>query len=192
MTSHPSESQLQDLLDGELTGELATSVRLHVENCDECRTKLASTRALLDELKSLSTEAHKLPVLWNPSMQRAPRTFSSRFLATAAIAIFSAGVFTGKWMRSSSASIPVRISDGGREQVTEEIQHTGTMYVTAIARWRRHDPSTVRAQQGREVAIATLYGAAYELQKLQPADRKMANVVRSINDLREQGPEPEP
>jgi len=195
MTSHPSESQLQDLLDDELTGELAHSVRLHVEGCDECRMKLASTRALLDELKSLSTEAQKAPIPWNPSMQRAPSTFSSRFLAiaaAAAIAIFTAGILTGMSMRSSSASMPLRFSNQGREQVTEEIQHSGTMYVTAIARWRRQESSTAGATQGREAAIATLYGAAFELQKVQPADRRLANVVRSIHDLRDLNLETKP
>jgi len=35
-------------------------------------------------------------------------------------------------------------------------------------------------------------GAAYELQKVQPKDRKLANVVRSIHDLRDLNSETEP
>jgi len=187
MSWHPSESQLHNFLDDELQGEELHAVQSHVEDCAECQTNLASTRALLHELKSLPTEAQTAPTPWNPPVQHQLNTVSPRFLAIAAgaaIAIFAAGIFAGISMRPFSVSRP-RVGDQGRAQLTEEIQHSGTQYVTAIARWRRGESSKVGADQGREAALATLYGAAYELQKLQPEDRRLKSIVRSIHDLRD-------
>lgn len=188
MTPHPSECTLQDLLDDELRGEDLAAVQLHVEGCEECRTNLASTNALLRELKSLPTDAQGIPAPWNAPKQYPVRGFLTRLPAvgaTAAVGIFAAGIFVGICAGRFLVSAPAHFGNGAREELTEEIQHSGTRYITAIAKWRREKGSASGAEQGREAILAALYGAAYELQKLRPEDRQLANVVRSVGDLRD-------
>ena len=188
MTSlHPSNSQLQDLLDSELNEEARRVVQSHVQGCTECQQALASARSLLHELESLSLEAQKVPPAW----MTPKRYFDlASFLRHPAIAtatmtlIFAAGILVGSWMKPSLATQRVPVEEGDVRNLAEEVQYSGSQYVMAIANWRRSKAVGSDAEQGREAALATLYGAAYELQKVPSGDSQLKSVVGSIADMR--------
>ena len=187
---HPSECQLHDLLDDVLEDKELSAVQLHVQGCAECQLALTSARKLLLELKSLPTEAQRIPATWIAPKPYWALTFLLRYpaIATATtMVIFVAGICVGAWMGPFSSAVPVHSRNDESESLAEDVQHWGTQYVTAIANWRREEPSGPDAEQGREAALAALYGAAYELHKLRPEDPQLRSVVRSIADLRNEG-----
>jgi hypothetical protein len=67
-----------------------------------------------------------------------------------------------------------------------EVQRAGTEYVAALAALRRETRAEVRGQ-GREAALATLFGAAHELTRLTPEDAATSQVLTSVSRAREQG-----
>ena len=57
MVWHLSQLQLQDFLDDELQAEERGLAQSHVESCPDCQAALTSLRTLVEDLKSLPTQA---------------------------------------------------------------------------------------------------------------------------------------
>lgn len=117
----------------------------------------------------------------------------------ASVLLFASGVFLGESMGSRSttqAFIQVREQDV--TQVALRIQEAGSAYVAALAALgefpkglagqEAEGGAPVQAatdlQQGREVALGALYGAAYELARLAPDDGDLLRVVQILEDRR--------
>jgi len=125
------------------------------------------------------------------------------WMAVAAVAatltLFGSGVFLGQWIGSQStaqAFLAVREQDAGQLAMT--IQEAGTAYVSALAalgelRAPEGERGSVREgavhsaadlQQGREVALGALYGAAFELARMSPDDADVIRVLQILEDRR--------
>jgi hypothetical protein len=117
----------------------------------------------------------------------------------ASLILFASGVFLGEWMGSRSttqAFIQVREQDV--TQVALRIQEAGSAYVAALAalgefpsgstteEGKSGGPANAATdlQQGREVALGALYGAAYELARLDPDDGDLLRVLQILQDRR--------
>jgi len=188
MSRHLSASTLQELLDEELHGEDYQAVSNHLQDCMQCRMALASMQSLVQDLKGLPSRATgKVPPRWVPPVPlRAPGLARAwAFAAVVAVLMFAIGFFAGTragWQLSPPGIEPSRHE---REPLSEAIQHRGTQYVNAIADWRRMEASKPAASEGREAALSSLYGAAFELQRLMPEDAQIGQVLRTIGDLRD-------
>jgi len=125
------------------------------------------------------------------------------WMAVAAVAatltLFGSGVFLGQWIGSQStaqAFLAVREQDAAQLAMT--IQEAGTAYVSALAalgelRAGEGEGGTVGEgavysaadlQQGREVALGALYGAAFELARMGPEDADVVRVLQILEDRR--------
>ena len=119
----------------------------------------------------------------------------------ASLILFASGVFLGEWMGSRSttqAFIQVREQDV--TQVALRIQEAGSAYVAALAslgelpsgsttqegEGRGPSAAATDLRQGREVALGALYGAAYELARLDPDDDDLLRVLQILQDRRAQ------
>lgn len=117
----------------------------------------------------------------------------------ASLILFASGVFLGESMGSRSttqAFIQVREQDV--TQVALRIQEAGSAYVAALAALGEFPKGSTGEgvgggvpghaatdlQQGREVALGALYGAAYELARLDPGDPDLLRVVQILEDRR--------
>lgn len=123
---------------------------------------------LVDRLGALPTEAEAgvdgWPEIEERIQDRGRR--STWMKAAAAVLIFAAGATGGFVARG-----PVSIEPGSIDealQLATEVQRTGTEYVAALAAFAAVvDSLSVDARaQGRDAAIATLFGAATELAAL--------------------------
>jgi hypothetical protein len=127
----------------------------------------------------------------------------------ASLVLFASGVFLGQRLGSQSttqAFLAVREQDAGQLAMT--IQEAGSAYVSALAALSelraaelRADPggqpgpggnplfSASEMEQGREVALGALYGAAYELARMSPDDTDVLRVLQILEDrqAREEG-----
>jgi hypothetical protein len=122
----------------------------------------------------------------------------------ASLVLFASGVVMGQWMGSQSttqAFIQVREQDAA--QLALRIQEAGTAYVSALAALSElRNPvegeggveggasmARVDLQQGREVALGALYGAANELARLSPDDADVLRVLQILEErqAREEG-----
>ena len=117
----------------------------------------------------------------------------------ASLVLFSSGVFLGHWMGAGSttqAFIAVRDQDAA--QLALSIQEAGSDYVSALAalsELRVGGPldgspeggpsqAAVDLRQGHEVALGALYGAAYELARMNPDDADVARVLQILEERR--------
>ena len=117
----------------------------------------------------------------------------------ASLVLFASGVVLGQWMGSSSATqafIQVREQDAG--QLALRIQEAGSAYVSALAAMSElrgpplnQEEGNVDAsmaglgfQQGQEVALGALYGAANELARMSPDDMDLIHVLQILEDRR--------
>jgi hypothetical protein len=118
----------------------------------------------------------------------------------ASLVLFASGVVLGQWMGSESttqAFIQVREQDA--TQVALRIQEAGSAYVAALAalgeypkgstgegvvEGRPAQAAGTDLRQGREVALGALYGAAYELARLDPDDGDLFQVLQILQERR--------
>lgn len=130
------------------------------------------------------------------------------WMATAAVAaslaLFTSGIFLGQWMGTRStaqAFLAVREQDAAQLAMT--IQEAGSQYVSALAALSQprageqgeggEEAGPVftdhELQQGREVALGALYGAAFELARLNPDDMELFSVLQILEErkAREEG-----
>jgi hypothetical protein len=136
---------------------------------------------------------------------RVARTGASRYRSwmaasvAASLILFGSGVVLGEWMGSQSttqAFMQVREQDA--TQLALRIQEAGSAYVSALAALSElraggqvlGQPGAERStfgvdlQQGREVALGALYGAANELARLSPDDADVLRVVQILEERR--------
>ncbi len=117
----------------------------------------------------------------------------------ASLVLFASGTVLGQWMGSQSttqAFIQVREQDAA--QLAFSIQEAGSAYVSALAALSElrvsglgeegagagASQAWVGLQQGREVALGALYGAAYELARLNPDDADVLRVLQILEERR--------
>ena len=115
----------------------------------------------------------------------------------ASLVLFASGVFLGHWMgaqTTTQAFIAVRDQDAA--QLALRIQEAGSDYVSALAALSEFGavglsgavPGEASAQsesgleQGREVAMGALYGAVYELARMNPDDADVARVLQILGE----------
>ena len=121
---------------------------------------------LIDRLGALPTETEPGEDGW-PAIRarieprRSPRTWWKQ--AAAAAVIFVAGL-TGGFLAAKSEGVPSSSIDEALT-LAAEVQRTGTEYVAALAAFSAviDSLSADARTQGRDAAIATLFGAASEL-----------------------------
>ncbi|HKV11303.1 MAG TPA: hypothetical protein VJ725_24385 [Thermoanaerobaculia bacterium] len=140
-------------------------------------------------LRELPREAEPARDLWPeiaariaarelPRTETAPRRSrrAHALLRTAAaLAIFVGGVWVGRATVERPAEIPGANPDPLR--TASEVQRTGAQYIAALSSLSSVDGPHL--DQGREAALSTLYGAAYELDKLPSED--LSQVLSAVS-----------
>lgn len=128
-------------------------------------------RQLDEGIAGLAREARPGRDLW-PALRGSlpPREGAARgrqwLQIAAAIALFSAGLLAGRYLEGRPVQIE-RSASGGLAAAAE-VQRTGAAYVRALADLRasKSELSTAVMTQGRDAAVATLEGAAWELKQI--------------------------
>jgi hypothetical protein len=92
----------------------------------------------------------------------------------AALAIFAGGVAVGRGTVEGPEE--ARIA-GDPLQTAAEVQRTGAQYIAALSSLTSEQGPAL--EQGREAALSTLYGAAYELDKLPSED--LSQVLHAVS-----------
>ena len=122
----------------------------------------------------------------------------------ASLVLFGSGALMGHWMGTRSterAFLAAREQDAA--QLAQRVQETGSAYVAALVALGDLRPAAGQAsplgpavaparavsemRQGREAALAALYGAAVELARLAPGDPDVSEVIRILESRRYQG-----
>ena len=128
---------------------------------------------LVDRLAALPTEALSGADGW-PEIEtrvrgsRVGRRGRPRWMGVAAAAVIFAAGAAGGFMARGVSSTPTAGSMDEALLLAAEVQRTGTQYVAALAAFASAVDSLPRnaRAQGRDAAIATLFGAATELAAL--------------------------
>ena len=192
MNRHLTDEEILDLLAP--GAEADPEIRDHLVACDACRTRIASERTLSDRVAELSYAKDTPRDLWPTVRSRLataeyrsvrPRpTRISLLQAAAAVTIFLLGALAGRTLDSDSA--PRRSAPSDPLMAAAEVQRTGTAYVAAVARFRDvvADSAPGAAGQAREVALAAVHGAAFELARLHPDDRTAREILVLARDHR--------
>lgn len=173
MNDHPNELLLEAYVDGTATAEERRVVLDHIERCEDCAGYVQRVASLTESLRALPTTARRIPPIarW--------RSISPLVAAAAAAVIFTAGVAVGTATRGGpEASLPAPPD----LRPALDVQQAGTSYIAALARLNATDGSTV---YGREVALATLYGAAAEAVAPLGTDAeasKLLELARTVRD----------
>ena len=119
----------------------------------------------------------------------------------ASLVLFGSGALFGHWVGAGSterALLAVREQDNA--QVAQRVQEAGTAYVSALVALGELRPVAGQApalgtpvgpalaateiRQGREAALAALYGAAVELARLAPGDPDVSAVISILEGRR--------
>jgi len=152
----------------------------------------ATPSRILEErvVQSLREEGFLEPAAESGSGNRlsAPRrSWYQPWMAAASVAasvvLFATGVVLGQWMGARSttqAFIQVREQDA--TQLALRIQEAGSAYVSALAALGELG---VGGDEGREVALGALYGAANELARMSPEDADVLRVLQILEDRRD-------
>ncbi|MGW8266608.1 MAG: hypothetical protein ACWGSQ_09590, partial [Longimicrobiales bacterium] len=127
------------------------------------------------------------------------RPWMAAAAVAASLALFTSGIFLGQWMgtrTTAQAFLAVREQDA--TQLAMTIQEAGSQYVSALAALgelrisgsRESAPrggsilTAADLEQGREVALGALYGAAYELARMSPDDPDVLRVLQILDERR--------
>ena len=122
----------------------------------------------------------------------------------ASLILFASGLTLGQWMGARSTTYAfMQVREQDAAQLALRIQETGSAYVAALAALGElpRNPEEAGAgddlasrfrgevEQGREVALGALYGAANELARLHPEDTDLLRVLQILEGrrAREQG-----
>jgi hypothetical protein len=169
-------------------------IRDHLVACDACRTRIDSERTLSDRVAELPLAKDTPGDLWPTLRARLataeyhsapPRRFPISVLqAAAAIAIFLLGALAGRTL--DTASGPRQGVSSDPLIAAAEVQRTGTAYVAAVARFREvaADSAPAAVAQAREVTLAAVHGAAFELARLHPDDPTAREILVLARDQR--------
>ena len=178
MTEHLTELEIYELASGE---DVEARVAEHAEACAACAAEVSSARRVLAAVEGLDAAvdppaglARKLDAMpLPPRSASTPRGAGSRapwLRAAAAVVLFGAGAAAhAAWIDSRDArspDLPAPVPP------VLAAQQAGTEYVAAIARLVA-DSSRLSERErslGREVGLAAMVGAAYELRLLSPGE----------------------
>lgn len=196
MNRHPTDAEILDAI---APGRAPSpEVRAHLEACAECRARIEAERPLSERLSGLPRESDPPRDLWPGVLERIeaePRGIRARpprrrpasrraLRAAAAIALFLAGGVAGRALPRGGS--PERGAPGDPLAAAAEVQRAGTAYVAALADFRAaaSDAPGVTVAQARDVALAAVYGAAWELERLAPGDATARGIVALAEDDR--------
>jgi hypothetical protein len=116
----------------------------------------------------------------------------------ASLALFAGGMALGQWLGTRSTSeVFLAVREQDASQLALQIQEAGSAYVAALAALgelrgpgvgqsgeRPLTPQASDFEQGQEVALRALYGAAYELARLTPEDADVLRVLQILEARR--------
>jgi hypothetical protein len=190
---HPDPLRLEAYADGTAPRDDERAVGEHVDQCAECAAYVQRIRSLTETLHGLPTTARSIPPIEKSIAGRiAARTNSERWMmrrsplmaAAAAAVIFSAGVAAGiATTRRAPAESPSPPTD---LRPALDVQRAGTSYIAALARLNASTSGDdARVIYGREVALATLYGAAAEAVGPLAADPAASELLALARAVRE-------
>lgn len=198
MNRHLTDEEILDLLAPGVEPDPTT--REHLAGCGACRARIEREMALSERVASLPRATDPTRDLWPPLRARlavepvvplrsAPRRVALR--AAAAVALFLGGALAGYALGTGSDDTP-RFAAGDPLAAAAEVQRTGTAYVEAVARFRAiaADSAPDAVGQARDVALAAVHGAAFELARLHPEDPTARGILALARDRRpaEEGP----
>ncbi|MFC1660366.1 hypothetical protein ACFL3S_02720 [Gemmatimonadota bacterium] len=163
--------------------------------------KEAEPSDLLEERTVRALRAEGLLRHWRsaPSSSRWLRPWMVAGSVAASLVLFASGMVLGQWMGARSTSeVFLAVREQDVAQLALQIQEAGSAYVAALAALGelRSDGAPAAAeedlvrqasdfQQGREVALGALYGAAYELARLTPEDADVLRVLQILEARRD-------
>jgi hypothetical protein len=128
------------------------------------------------------------------------RPWMAAAAVAASLALFTSGIFLGQSLGTrSTAQAFLAVREQDATQLAMTIQEAGSQYVSALAalgELRIPDPneggseegvllSAADLQQGREVALGALYGAAYELARMSPEDMDVLQILRIMEERKD-------
>ena len=121
--------------------------------------------------------------------RRSARPFHPAWWAAglaAALALFFAGLATGQARAGvTTEDLMTALRSAEAAERPSLIQHTGSLYVDAIAGLATATADREAVGTGVEVGLTALYAAAYELARLHPEDPRL----RQVLDVLEQQPQ---
>ncbi|MGD8495378.1 MAG: hypothetical protein PVF05_04250 [Gemmatimonadales bacterium] len=193
MTETDAPDHLTDLQVYELASEEAVdpAVAAHAASCAACGANLRQTRDLLGAIARTTPGLEPRGELGLELQRRIRadrhRPFAARVRVlagtAAAVICFVAGVathalWTGPETRSASSPVP----DAPTPALA--IQRAGTEYVAAIANLADDVAglTTEDVRTGREVALAAMSGAAFELRRLGDPNPETSEIRRLVED----------
>lgn len=179
----------------------------HVAGCARCAAAVDETRALLASVEALGPELplpkeleHRLMRRIDPSSANPPKARSShgrpgigRWLlqAAAALILFAAGgvthaLLSGSDARTPATVMPAPVAPASGLGPSLALQRAGTEYVAAIARLVADSSrlSEAERRRGREVALAAISGAAFELRLLTNESAEATEIHRLAHQAR--------
>ena len=107
----------------------------------------------------------------------------------AALALFAGGILVGReWSEPSRVEAPAPVPEGPLAAAAE-VQRAGSAYVSALSRLDERAGALER-DQGVDVALSTLQGAAYELVRLRPDDPQAGRILYTVSEARGDGDGP--
>lgn len=189
-SSHPDPLRLEAYLDGTASDDESKVVTEHVERCAECAEYVRRVRSLTEKLRALPTTARRVPPIEAEIARRAAasarnapwRSLSPLMAAAAAAVIFGAGVAAGTAIRR-----PPGLTEPPPTELRPalDVQQAGTSYIAALVRLNAsaggNDAGSI---YGREVALATLYGAATEAVAPFGSDASASELVELARAMR--------
>ncbi|HEX5042850.1 MAG TPA: hypothetical protein VFV75_08075 [Candidatus Polarisedimenticolaceae bacterium] len=183
VTGHLTDVEIYELAAGD---DPAPGARVHADTCDPCAGRVRETRRILAAVEGLERDIAVSPGTDEGLAPRMGGGRPARVLAAAAAAClcFAAGVVThALW--TGGGSRPATAPAVDASSPTLAIQRTGTAYVAAIARMADVDQGLSGAdlRTGREVALAAMSGAAYELGRLGQQDPATSEIRRLAEGL---------
>ena len=192
---HPDRLELEGYVDDTIPRDRAMSIAEHLGQCEECARHVQRIRSLGQTLGELPTEARVTPPIDQPAAtlaSRAARGFHrtkgqhrQRFLlAASGVLIFAAGVAAGM-ATTRGVSGGAESAPAGLRPVLD-VQHAGTSYIAALVKLNASSGGDEQAAAyGREVALATLYGAAAEAVDYLPSDAVGSELLAAARAARE-------
>jgi anti-sigma factor RsiW len=195
LRDHPDRLELEGYIDDTIRRDRAQSIAEHLGQCEECARYVQRIRSLRETLGGLAVEARATPPIEQMASALARRSGRDRFraqwsgrsralLAASAVLIFAAGVAAGM--------ATTRAPSGGAESAPAglrpvlDVQHAGSSYIAALVKLNASSGGDEQAAAyGREVALATLYGAAAEAVDYLPSDGVASELLAAARAARE-------
>lgn len=189
--SHPEPLLLEAYVDGTTAVDERQVVAQHIERCAECAAHVQRVRSLADELRSLPTTARSVPSIEADVRSRLAaraqgagwKVASPLMAAAAAAVIFGAGVAVGSATRGAPEATSPPPTD---LRPALDVQQAGTSFIAALVRLNAAEGGNdAPAVWGREVALATLYGAAAEAVAPLGADADASELLELTRAMRD-------